>query len=93
MRHRESGFTLIEITIAVAITATVLMTIYGIFSAVSSAKQRVEAESAGYHQARVLFDRMGREIRGAYLKSANPSTLFTGEKNDSGQPVLTLSTT
>ena len=93
MPGRQAGFTLIEITIAVAIAATVMLTIYGVFSSVSSAKERVEEDSAAYHQARVLCDRIGKEVRGTYLRQENPKTLFVLDKNEDNLPRLTLSTT
>ena len=60
---RDSGFTLIEVLVAISLLTIVLTSIYGIFSAVSSAKERLDGDSADYQLARVLFDRLGRELR------------------------------
>ncbi len=93
MTKRDRGFTLIEIVVAMTITALVLFTIYGTFTSVSRAKNRVEAASDGYHQARIIFDRIGREIRGAYLIPNNPNTVLLGGENEQGNPYLQLTTT
>lgn len=97
MTIRSRGFTLIEILVAITITALVLFTIYGIFTSVSKARKRVETQSEGYRQARIIFDRIGREIRGAYVTSNNPNshaqTVFAGGINEQGDPFLQLTTT
>jgi general secretion pathway protein J len=93
MHLRVNGFTLVEIMVAVTVTTLLLFTIYGVFSSVSTAKERLETDGEGYHQARVLFDRMGREIRGAYFSPSNPKTLFAGGVNEEGNPFLAVSTT
>ncbi len=87
------GFTLVEVLIAVTITSFLLMAVYGIFTSVSQAKGRLDTDGQGYHQARILFDRMGREIRGTYVNSAAEGTLFTGGTNSQGNLYLNLTTT
>lgn len=86
---RQRGFTLIEVLVATAIAAVVLTTVYGIFTAVSKARQRVEIESETSHRARVIFDRVGRELRGTFR--ATP-LLFTVELDGEQRPVLTFAT-
>jgi general secretion pathway protein J len=93
MKPTQKGFTLIEILLAVTITSILLVTIYGVFTSVSSAKSRIEAEGEGYHQARVIFDRIGREIRGAYYLQGNAKTSFKGGLDEERNPFLRLSTT
>jgi general secretion pathway protein J len=90
---RDKGFTLVEILVAVAMVALLLTTVYGVFNSVSDAKQRLEAESEGYHQARVLFDRIGRELRGAYFDKDKKDTRFLGGTTTDKYPYLELSTT
>ncbi|PLX85324.1 MAG: hypothetical protein C0617_04430 [Desulfuromonas sp.] len=89
----EKGFTLLEVMLAVTITTVVLLTIYGVFTSVSRAKDRMESEGEGYHQARVLFDRIGREIRGTFYNNRDPRTRFEGGVDADGDPFLILSTT
>ncbi len=94
MRNRTpGGFTLIEVMVAVTITALLLMTIYGVFTSVSRGKARIEADAQGFHQARVIFDRIGREIRGAYFPAGSTTGLFSGGESAGGIPFLELSTT
>jgi general secretion pathway protein J len=87
------GFTLVEILIAVAITSFLLMAVYGIFTSVSHAKRRLDTDGQGYHQARVLFDRLGRELRGTYVNRKTIGTLFRGGTNERGNLFLDLTTT
>ncbi len=90
---RPGGFTLVEVMVAVTIIALLLTTIYGVFTSVSGAKQRLETDGEGYHQARVLFDRIGRELRSAYFLLGNDKTLFSGGENSVGNPFLDLTST
>jgi general secretion pathway protein J len=90
---RESGFTLIEILVAVIVTSLLLLSVYGVFNTVAGARRRVEADAGHYHAARVIFDRLGREIHGVYLSSKSPQSCFRGGLNEAGQPYLELSTT
>ena len=87
------GFTLIEVLVAVSLLAILLTAVYGIFGGVNSAKLRLDSDSADYHLARVIFDRFGRELHGAYFRSGDPTTMFRGGKNDQDEPFLELTTT
>ena len=92
-RRQSGGFTLIEILVAISIVAILLTSIYGIFSTVSSAKDRLDTDSEAYHRARVIFDRLGRELRGAYYTASNKNTRFRGGTDSDRRPFLELSTT
>ncbi|MDX9708075.1 MAG: prepilin-type N-terminal cleavage/methylation domain-containing protein [Trichloromonas sp.] len=89
----SSGFTLIEVLIAVAITSLVLMAVYGVFASVDGARRRLTDDSEAYHRARVIFDRIGREVRGAYLKPDSLDTYLEGGGGDRREPYLALTTT
>ena len=88
----ERGFTLIEVLVAISILGILLTSVYGIFSSVSLARERLDADSAEYHRARVLFDRLGRELRGAYFQPSDQNLVFTGLKADDGSFELELTT-
>jgi len=103
MLRRQAGFTMLEVMVAVTITALLLSTVYGIVSGVSSAKDRLEGDGAAFHEARIIFDRIGREVRSAYvLKNSgssqttttpNTATRFVGGTDDSNRPYLEFSST
>ncbi|WP_429885911.1 type II secretion system protein GspJ [Geoalkalibacter halelectricus] len=77
-----AGFTLLEILVALTVTAIVLTATYGVFTSLSTAKDELERDGEIYHQARVLFDRMGREIRSTYFRPAVSETLFQGGEGE-----------
>jgi general secretion pathway protein J len=89
----QPGFTLVEVLVAVSILSLLLLAVYGVFTTVNKTDQRLQTSSAGYHQARVLFDRIGREIRGAYRDAAAQEVRFRGGVDNQGYPFLTLTTT
>jgi len=93
MNRRQQGFTLIEVLVAVSISAILLVSIYGVFTSMSSAKTRLETEGEGYHLARVIFDRIGREIRGSFEDRQSPETRMSGGLDEHGTPFLALATT
>ena len=86
----HKGFTLIEVLVAMMITAIVLTSIYGIFSGISTARERIETDGGAYHQARVLFDRLGREIRSTTLGAGG---IFIGGRDEDDRPFLEMTTT
>src|SRR5660397_53375 len=87
------GFTLVEVLVAISILAILMTSVYGIFSSVSLTRERLDADSAEYHRARVLFDRMGRELRGAYFRASDNNLVFAGRTVDDGPVELQLTTT
>jgi general secretion pathway protein J len=94
MRQRSArGFTLIEIMIAVTIVTLVLSMVYGVVTSVSRSKDRIEGEGEVYHRARIIFDRIGREIRGVYPATKDGKFTFTGGETSENEPFLELCTT
>lgn len=93
MSRREHGFTLVEILVAISIGAILLTTIYGVFSSVSGARDRLEAVGEEYHQARVLYDRLASELRSGYFNTGSKQTRLVGGNNTQGYPFLEFSTT
>ncbi len=89
----QRGFTLIEVLMVIAILAIVMSSLYGIFSSVSRAKERLDSDSESYHRARVIFDRLGREIHGAYYNSGGGDSHFKGGRNEEDRFYLDFSTT
>ena len=91
MRLVQRGFTLVEIMVAVAVAALLLSTIYGVFQTVAGAKQRLDQEGENYHIARVIFDRLSRELRSAYFPAKGGR--FEGGTNEQGETYLSFTTT
>ncbi len=87
------GFTLVEVLVAISLLAIVLTSVYGVFSGVSATKLRLDSDSAEYHLARVIFDRLGRELHGAYYRRGDQTTLLRGGVNAEGESFLELTTT
>lgn len=92
-RRGNRGFTLIEVLVAISLLAIVLTSVYGIFGSVNATKLRLDSDSGEYHLARVVFDRLGRELRGAYYRNGDETTLFRGGVNEQGESFLELTTT
>jgi len=80
------------VLVAISLLAILLTSVYGIFSSVSLARERLDANSAEYHRARVLFDRLGRELRGAYFRASDQNLVFTSRSVDDGPVELELTT-
>ena len=62
----KNGFTLVEILIALALIATILLMVYGSYFATSRSARVCQARIAMGHQGRTTLDQMARQIRCAY---------------------------
>jgi general secretion pathway protein J len=93
LAHNARGFTLLEILVAISIVAIVLTAVYGIFISVSNARERLEADGEIYHRVRVVFDRVGRELRGI-SPAGGPEQhgVFRTGKDEGGNPTLEMTT-
>jgi general secretion pathway protein J len=89
----NGGFTLIEVVIAVALLSLVMSSVYGIFTTISSTEQRLQSEAELYHQARVIFDRLGRELSCSYLATSNENSAFSASNENNGSPYLAFTST
>lgn len=89
----QNGFTLVEVLVAVGLLAIVLASIFGIFTSVSTARNRLDANSSDYHRARVIFERLGRELRSVFYHSRDPQLAFSGEPGEDGYFRLEMTST
>jgi general secretion pathway protein J len=80
-RRRQGGFTLMEIVIAVAITALIGGMIAMAFQTGFHAKQVVEANADRYRMLRTAMDRMVREISTAFVSDRYDPTRYR-DQND-----------
>ncbi len=93
------GFTLVEVMIAVGITAIIGVMVMGAFQRVYAAKELAEAQDERFSTSRITLTRMAREISQAFLSEhydrkqfpRDPPTLFRGK--DGGERDELLFTT
>src|SRR5262245_4243541 len=98
-RQTPEGFTLLEVMIAIGIMATILVILFGTYSAAVDRAARTRDLSQIYHEARVLLQLMANDLRSAYVKETvaqaqqalqqvkTRSTIFVGEdRTEANQP-------
>lgn len=88
----QSGFTLLEITIAMFICAVVFSLIYSAYSGTLRNRERVESQANLYMGARIALERMVEDLESAYIpleipdegsKGSEPGfTAFAGEETE-----------
>jgi general secretion pathway protein J len=84
MRRASSGFTMIELMLALAIFALITTIMFGSFSQTASSKRVIQSDQERTHSVRVALMRMTREIEMAYMSDnentaiSNRRTLFVG---------------
>jgi type II secretory pathway pseudopilin PulG len=94
---------LLEVMIAISIMATILVILFGTYSAAVDRAARTRELSQIYHEARVLLQLMANDLRSAYVKESveqaqqalqqakTRSTAFVGEdRTESDKPADTL---
>jgi general secretion pathway protein J len=92
--RRQSGFTMLELLVSLAIVAGMMTLLWGSFSLTVHSKRRVEAIEERYHQIRLAMNRMAREISMAYLSkndqpaALKPRTQFVAQRNSSVDELL-----
>jgi len=85
----SAGFTLIEMMLAVAVLALILVMLAGSFHEVAMSKVQAENHIAVDSAARAIVTEMVREIRGAVQTTAIPSrVLLMGEAHAHGSQLL-----
>lgn len=77
------GFTLLEIMVSIAITGMIVIAIWAGTSQTSKARDIVEYSQDNFHQVRVAFDMLNRDLSAAFLSNhrgveATHDTIFIG---------------
>ncbi len=87
-RRRQTGFTLIEVIIAVAITSMMALMVMGTFRQVDRAHEITRDQGDRYAGARLALSRLARETSMAFISDHYDSnklrerpTLFTGKED------------
>lgn len=75
------GFTLVELLISVSIFSVIALSLYSALQAGISTYNRMDSALGAYQSARILLNRMGRDISNAFIYSADDSN-FKGSSGD-----------
>jgi type II secretion system protein J len=101
------GFTLLEVLIAIGIMATIMVILFGTYSAAVDRAARSRELSQIYHEARVLLQLLANDLRSSYVKVSieqaqqvlqqvkiNPTTFIGEDHSEADKPAdkLTFST-
>ncbi|MEE4253715.1 MAG: type II secretion system protein GspJ [Desulfuromusa sp.] len=92
MRGISRGFTLIEVLLAILIGSLVLTSVYGVFSSVSGARNRLETEGNLYHQARIFFDRISGELSSLRISPLGKEAVFSSGQTSASDFFLEFNT-
>ena len=80
----ERGFTLIEVLIALFLTAILLSSIYFTFFSMLESREVISEDLERQREVRRFIDFMGMEIESAYVSDINAYTRFVGSKAEIG---------
>jgi len=82
--QHAAGFTLLEVMIAIGILSTILVILFGTYTAVAERAARTRDISQIYHEARVLLRLMADDVRSAYVKTATTQAQQTAQQAPQG---------
>jgi prepilin-type N-terminal cleavage/methylation domain-containing protein len=90
----ELGFTLLEILLALSLLSIILLLLLSAFTGAARVRETLSSRSRGFRQIRLVLDRVGTDLMGAFATSARPeSGLSLREDQFSGLPAATLTFT
>lgn len=79
-RHFQSGFTLIEILIAIVIFATLLTTIYASYTGTFRVIDDTESQAEIYRMASIAMERMIEDLESVYIQKGNQHASSEGDR-------------
>ena len=90
LAQHAAGFTLLEVVIAIGILSTILVILFGTYTAVAERAARTRNISQIYHEARVLLRLMADDVRAAYVKTATTPAPQTAQPASQGGLSVTV---
>jgi len=91
---RRGGFTLLEILLALSVLSVILLLLLSAFTGAARVRETLSSRSRGFRQIRLVLDRVGTDLMGAFAASAREeSALSLREDQLSGMPAATLTFT
>lgn len=82
--HRAAGFTLIEVLLAIGITATVMLTVGTTFQVMLSARDVVNDLSESSEEGPRILKLIERDLRGLWTYNVRNNAVLLGEQSDLG---------
>ncbi len=93
MISSEKGFTLVEVLVALTVTALMLTAVYQTVSSASIARERLAVENAQHHMARIVSERIGRELQSLHFVDNDERTRFQGGIGGGDMELLSFTST
>ncbi len=87
IKYHSAGLTLVEVMVAIGITAVMATMIWQTYSTTFEINDKVEKINDLYHQGRVVIGRITREIQSSFIirtPSTKPYTYFIGKEGPGG---------
>jgi general secretion pathway protein J len=81
MDRKKSGFTLVEIVVAVAVLSILTVMLYTVFKSGADAWSTSETRLDIFQNARIILEQMTQELAGAFVDDDNGAG-FTGKETD-----------
>ena len=89
----EKGFTLVEVLVALTVTALLLTAVYQTVSSASMAREKLSITNGQHHMARITFERIGRELQSLHFVANDERTRFSGGLGGGDLELLSFTTT
>lgn len=91
---RSRGFTLLEILLALSVLSVILLLLLSAFTGAARVRETLSSRSRGFRQIRIVLDRIGTDLMGAFATSVREESALTVREDQlSGMPAATLSFT